>query len=65
MQNQYAQVVIDITSPDLDRTFEYLVPEELRDKIAPGMVVEVPFGKGSRTVTGYVTGLSDKCSFDP
>ena len=65
MQNQYAQVVIDITSPDLDRTFEYLVPEQLRDRIAPGMVVEVPFGKSSRTVTGYVTGLSDKCSFDP
>ncbi len=65
MQNQYAQVVIDITSPDLDRSFEYLVPEQLREKITPGMVVEVPFGKGSRSVTGYVTGLSDKCSFDP
>ena len=33
MQNQYAQVVIDITSPDLDRTFEYLVPEQLRDRV--------------------------------
>ena len=65
MQNEFARIVIDITSSDLDRIFEYRIPEELKGKLMPGMVVEVPFGKGDRVVTGYVTGLSEKSSYDP
>ena len=65
MQNEYARIVIDITSSDLDRVFEYRIPEELKGKLTPGTLVEVPFGRGGRIVTGYVTGISDKCSYDP
>lgn len=41
----------------LDTTFDYLVPESLRDRIKPGMRVRVPFGRGETSVTGFCVGL--------
>jgi primosomal protein N' (replication factor Y) len=37
----------------VDRTFDYLVPEELDDSVVPGSLVRIPFGH--RTVRGVVT----------
>ncbi|MCM1283920.1 MAG: primosomal protein N' [Muribaculaceae bacterium] len=54
----YANVIVDISLEKLDKTFQYLVPGELRGEIAVGMQVDVPFGR--RTMTGYVLELSDK-----
>jgi primosomal protein N' (replication factor Y) len=42
----------------VNKTFHYLVPEELRSRIAPGSRVLVPFG--TRTIEGTVIGFSDK-----
>ena len=53
----YADIIIDISLEKLDRTFQYLVPEELEQDIGIGMPIEVPFGKGSRRITGYVVNL--------
>ncbi|MFO0906634.1 MAG: primosomal protein N' [Pirellulales bacterium] len=33
--------------------YDYLVPENLRDKVEPGRRVRVPLGKGERTLVGY------------
>lgn len=55
---QYADVIVDITLTKLDRTFQYLVPEHLSGKVAVGSRVTVPFGKGGRTLSGFVLGLS-------
>lgn len=60
----YADVVIDITSGELDRSFSYRVPAGWEDKIGVGMSVTVPFGKGNRPRKGYVTGLSDKTDYE-
>ncbi|MGN0290371.1 MAG: primosomal protein N' [Lachnospiraceae bacterium] len=60
----YADIIIDISLEKLDRTFQYLVPKELEEKIAVGMPVEVPFGKGGRKITGYVLELSEEPTFD-
>lgn len=49
----------------LDKTFQYRIPEKLRDVLAVGMQVVVPFGNGTRTLTGYVVELTDTCAFDP
>ncbi|MCM1106688.1 MAG: primosomal protein N' [Blautia sp.] len=54
----YANVIVDISLEKLDKTFQYLVPEELRGELAVGMQVDIPFGR--RTMTGYVLELSDK-----
>ncbi len=60
----YADIIIDISLEKLDRTFQYLVPKEMEEEIAPGMQVEVPFGKGGRKITGYVLELTSEPSFD-
>ncbi len=39
------QVIVELS---LDRKFDYLVPEELSDRVRPGVRVEVPFGKATR-----------------
>jgi len=45
----------------LEGPFDYLVPEELKNEIAVGARVEVPFARVRKTV-GYVVGLSKKSS---
>ncbi|GAB4542344.1 MAG: hypothetical protein Kow0063_34230 [Anaerolineae bacterium] len=42
----------------LDVSFSYTVPEELRDQVAVGQLVEVPFRSGM--VQGVIVGLSDR-----
>lgn len=61
----YANVIIDISHEKVDRTFQYLIPEFLQDKIYVGCKVIIPFGKGNAERTGYVLSISDKAEFDP
>lgn len=55
--SRFAEVIVNISHPDVDRTFQYRIPESLQDKIAPGSPVRVPFG--SREVTGIVIAVTD------
>ena len=64
MQKLYADIIVDITQEKLDRTFQYIIPDRLREKLEVGMLVQVPFGKGSRTIKGYVIKLTDTAEFD-
>ncbi|MFM8583651.1 MAG: DEAD/DEAH box helicase, partial [Planctomycetaceae bacterium] len=41
----------------LDTPFDYVVPEEFRPVLKPGMRVRVPFGRGDHLITGYCVGL--------
>ena len=59
----YADVIIDISHEQLDKTFQYAVPDELVDVIELGMSVDIPFGAGNRQITGYVVGLGDKAAY--
>ena len=61
---KYADIIVDISHEKLDRTFQYRIPETMEDEIAAGSAVIVPFGRGSREIKGYVTGLSDMPSCD-
>ena len=62
---EYADIIVDIASEHLDRTFQYAIPAELSGSIRPGSVVMIPFGKNSRVIRGYVTGLSRQPKVDP
>lgn len=42
----YANIIVDISHEKLDKPFQYRIPEELEGKLLPGMVVEIPFGRG-------------------
>ena len=60
----YADIIVDISLEKLDKTFQYLVPQELESQIQIGMLVEIPFGRGDRRTTGYVVELSEEPCFD-
>lgn len=62
---QYANIIIDISLEKLDRTFQYLVPEDMVSEVKPGMQVLIPFGMGNRKTTGYVMELTDTPEYDP
>ena len=61
----YADIIVDISHEKLDRSFQYRVPEEMEEKLKPGMVVTIPFGNGNHERKGYVIGLSSAPKFDP
>ena len=61
----YADVIVDILSEKLDRSFQYRIPEEMQDKISAGVLVMVPFGRGNRLIRAYVTGVSGTPGIDP
>ncbi len=42
----------------LETPFDYLVPDEFRGRLKPGMRVAVPFGRGDRSITGFCVGLA-------
>lgn len=62
---EYANIIIDITNEKLDHPFQYRIPEQLRQQLACGMQVVVPFGQGNRTTKGYVIELTDQAEYDP
>ncbi|MFD1214470.1 primosomal protein N', partial [Arthrobacter sp. GCM10027362] len=52
-ENPVAQVLIESPLPHLDRSFDYLVPEELAAGAVPGARVKARFG--GQEVSGYIT----------
>lgn len=52
----FADIVFD---RPLDHAYTYAVPEALREAVAVGKRVQVPFGKGDRTTTGFCVRVSD------
>lgn len=62
---QYADVIIDLSVKNVDRVFQYRIPDHLRDLVKPGVQVNIPFGKGNTERKGIVVGLSKETDYDP
>ena len=62
---EFANVIVDISHERLDRTFQYRIPERLKDRLQPGSRVRIPFGGGNRMIEGYVTELTDRAEYEP
>ena len=60
----YARVVIDSPLPQLDRLFDYVIPQHFVDLVKPGVRVQVPFGRGTAKHSAYVVELAQTPSFD-
>ena len=56
----YANVIIDISHEKVDRSFQYRIPDSLKEKLAVGMCVQIPFGTGNRKRKGYVIEITNK-----
>ena len=59
---QYANIIVDISHEKLDKTFQYKIPERMRERLVLGMQVYIPFGP--RKVKGYVVELTDEAEYD-
>ena len=59
---KYANIIVDISHEKLDKTFQYLIPQELVAEVRVGVLVDIPFG--ARSITGYVVELTDEAEFD-
>ena len=55
----FAQVILSISHADIDRVFDYAVPENMCGQVKIGMRVRVPFGKGKNLSEGYSVGVSE------
>lgn len=62
-KKRYADVIVEISHEKVDKAFQYIIPEELLGRVAPGVRVHVPFGQGNKDLTGYVVELSDTADY--
>ena len=62
--SKIAKLAIQSGLPQLDRLFDYSIPESLRASVQVGSRVRVAFGKSRKALDGFVVELSDKSEFD-
>lgn len=60
----YADIITDINSRELNKTFQYRIPSNLKDSVVCGSTVLIPFGKSDRQLQGYVLSISQKPLID-
>lgn len=54
----FADIIIDISNENLDKTYQYSIPDQYLSQAKIGAPVVVSFGKGNRQINGYIVGLS-------
>ena len=57
-----ARIALNAATYAIDKPYDYLVPPELQERLAPGMRVMVPFGPGNRHTEGMVLALVETTS---
>ena len=63
MEGKYANICVDISHENVDRPFQYKIPEKLQGKLEPGMQVLIPFGRGNKQIKGFVLELTDDSQY--
>ena len=58
---QYAGVVVNNDSVQVDKIFTYKIPINLIGNVHLGFRVKVPFGRGNKTLDAFVLELYEKC----
>ena len=58
----YAEILIEYNNKTIDKTFTYLIPKLLKDKIKIGMQVRIPFNK--KIINGFVLRIYDDFQSD-
>lgn len=64
MKGNFAGVIINRLALDIDKIFDYSIPDELISKISIGSHVFVPFGRGKKLIDGYVISLNSQTDFE-
>ena len=61
---ELAQVVVDVPTMQTNQPYTYQIPPKLEKQIQVGVRVIVPFGKGKRTVQGFVVALDNASQYE-
>lgn len=61
----YAQIIIDLSHPTIDRAFTYKIPEELIDRVYIGCPVRVGFGSLKKERIGYIIEIEEETKLPP
>ena len=59
-----AKIIINSTVKNLNKVFDYNIPDEMLDDIKIGSRVVIPFGKGSKIEEGFVIDIKEKSSYE-
>ena len=59
MKTTVAHVAVNVQSLAADKQYSYTVPHALRDQVAPGVRVLVPFGRGNARLEAVVLSVSE------
>ncbi len=59
-----ARVAIVSNLPQLDKLFDYIIPEHLHSQTKVGSRVKIPFGKGTKLYDGFVFEIEKTSSFN-
>ncbi len=60
--SMFADVLVELKAKRIDKTFTYLIPSNLKDKVKVGIRVLVPFGK--QTLEGFVLNIGKDKDID-
>ncbi len=63
MSVKVAKIAVSAAVYQIDRPYDYLIPEELADKAVPGVRVYVPFSRGNRRSEGVILALSESSDY--
>lgn len=63
MENRVARVAVSAAAFHIDKLYDYVVPQAMRDAAAPGMRVSVPFSKGNRHVEGIIMEMTESSDY--
>ena len=58
MSEIIARLAVSAATYSIDKPYDYLIPDDLRERAVPGMRVRVPFGAGNRRSEGVILSLS-------
>ena len=64
MPERVAKIAVSAATYWIDKPYDYRIPQELAERIKPGVRVYVPFARGNRRSEGIVLALSDSSSYD-
>ncbi len=63
-QGRVARVLLDAPLPQLDRLFDYAIPDELHGEVGPGIRVRAPLRSAGRVVDAYVVEVVEESESD-
>ena len=63
MSVSVARVAVSAATYWIDKPYDYLIPEDLADRVCPGVRVFVPFARGNRRAEGIVLAVSDHSEY--